>query len=70
MTINHKPKINKQLENYYKAVMKLGGPKGIFTQAIVDEYESAIKEEPKPELETKKMRISFLKKGGHNGKSS
>ncbi len=67
MTINHKPKINKQLEDYYKAVMKLGGPKGIFTQAIVDEYESAIKEEPKPELETKKMRISFLKKGGHNG---
>ncbi len=70
MTINHKPKINKQLEDYYKAVMKLGGPKGIFTQAIVDEYESAMKEEPKPKLETKKMRISFLKKGGHNGKSS
>ena len=69
MTINHKPKINKQLEDYYKAVMKLGGPKGIFTQAIVDEYESAMKEEPKPELETKKIRISFLKKGGHNGKS-
>ncbi len=67
MTINHKPKINKQLEDYYKAVMKLGGPKGIFTQAIVDEYESAMKEEPKPELETKKIRISFLKKGGHNG---
>ena len=62
MTINHKPKINKQLEDYYKAVMKLGGPKGIFTQAIVDEYESAMKEEPKPELETKKIRISFLKK--------
>ena len=61
--------INKQLEDYYKAVMKLGGPKGIFTQAIVDEYESAMKEEPKPELETKKIRISFLKKGGHNGKS-
>ena len=49
--------------------MKRGGPKGIFSQAIVDEYESAMKEEPKPELETKKIRISFLKKGGHNGKS-
>ena len=61
--------ISKQLENYYKAVMKRGGPKGIFSQAIVDEYESAMKEEPKPELETKKIRISFLKKGGHNGKS-
>ena len=58
MTINHKPKINKQLENYYKAV----GPTGIFTQAIVDEYESAMKEETKPELETKKINISFLKK--------
>ena len=67
MTINHKPKINKQLEDYYKAVMKLGGPKGIFTQAIVDEYESAMKEETKPELETKMIRISFLKKGGRNG---
>ncbi len=69
MTINHKPKINKQLENYYKIVMKRGGPTGIFTQAIVDEYESAMKEETKPELETKKINISFLKKGGHNGKS-
>ena len=62
MTINHKPKINKQLENYYKIVMKRGGPTGIFTQAIVDEYESAMKEETKPELETKKINISFLKK--------
>ena len=63
MTINHKPKINKQLENYYKAVMKRGRPKGIFSQAIVDEYESVMKEETKPELETKKINISFLKKG-------
>ena len=30
---------------------------------------SSVKEETKPELETKKIRISFLKKGGHNGKS-
>jgi hypothetical protein len=55
--------ISKQLENYYKAVMKRGGPKGIFSQAIVDEYESVMKEETKPELETKKINISFLKKG-------
>ena len=47
--------------------MKRGGPTGIFTQAIVDEYESAMKEETKPELETKKIRISFLKKGKTNG---
>ena len=64
MTIDKEPKISKQLENYYKAVMKRGGPTGIFTQAIVDEYESAMKEETKPELETKKINISFLKKGG------
>jgi hypothetical protein len=64
MSINHKPKINKQLEDYYKIVMERGGPTGIFTQAIVDEYESAMKEETKPELETKKINISFLKKGG------
>jgi len=64
MTIDKEPKISKQLEDYYRAVMKRGGPTGIFTQAIVDEYESAMKEETKPELETKKINISFLKKGG------
>ena len=37
---NKKPEISRSLEEMYKAVMKLGGPKGIFTQAIVDEYES------------------------------
>ena len=67
MTINHKPKISKQLENFYKAIMKRGGPKGVITQSIVDEYESAMKEESKSELETKKIRISFLKKRKANG---
>ena len=67
MTINHKPKISKQLENFYKAIMKRGGPRGVITQSIVDEYESVMKEESKPELETKKIRISFLKKGKTNG---
>ena len=69
MAINHKPKISNQLEDYYKVVMKRGGPSGIFTQSIVDEYEAAMKEESKPELETKKIRISFLKKGETNGKN-
>ena len=59
--------ISKQLENFYKAIMKRGGPRGVITQSIVDEYESAMKEESKPELETKKIRISFLKKGKTNG---
>ena len=61
--------INKNIKEMYEAVMELGGPKGIFTQAIVDEYHKMVKEESEPELETKKIRISFLKKGGHNGKS-
>jgi hypothetical protein len=59
--------INKQLKAMYEAVMELGGPKGIFTQAIVDEYHKMVKEESEPELETKKIRISFLKKGKTNG---
>ncbi len=54
----------------YEAVMKLGGPKGIFTQSIVDEYHRLVKEEAELELETKKIRISFLKKGDTNGKGN
>ena len=61
--------INKQLKAMYEAVMELGGPKGILTQAIVDEYHRLVKLASEPELETKKINISFLKKGGHNGKS-
>jgi hypothetical protein len=59
--------INKNIKEMYEAVMELGGPKGIFTQAIVDEYHKMVKEESEPELETKKIRISFLKKGKTNG---
>jgi hypothetical protein len=61
--------INKNIKEMYEAVMELGGPKGIFTQAIVDEYHRLVKLASEPELETKKIRISFLKKGSHNGKS-
>ncbi len=61
--------INKNIKEMYEAVMKLGGPKGIFTQAIVNEYHRLVKLESEPELETKKIRISFLKKGGTNGKN-
>ena len=64
MTIDKKLKISRQLENFYKAIMKRVGPRGVFTQSIVDEYESAINDEFTPELETKKINISFLKKGG------
>jgi len=61
--------INKQLKALYDVIMEKGGPKGVITQSIVDEYHEMVKEESEPELETKKIRISFLKKGGHNGKS-
>ena len=54
--------INKQLKAMYEAVMKQGGPKGVITQSIVDEYHRLVKLESEPELETKKIRISFLKK--------
>ena len=54
--------INKQIKAMYEAVMKQGGPKGVITQSIVDEYHSLVKLESEPELETKKIRISFLKK--------
>ena len=59
--------INKQLKRMYEAVMELGGSKGILTQAIVDEYHRLVKLASEPELETKKIRISFLKKGKTNG---
>ena len=58
--------INKQLKAMYEAVMKRGGPKGVITQSIVDEYHKMVKEESEPELETKKIHISFLKKGKIN----
>jgi len=70
MTINKRPKINIHIHEMYDQVMKQGGPTGIFAQSIVDEYHRLVKLVSEPELETKKIRISFLKKGGHNGKSS
>ena len=69
MTINKRPKININIQEMYDQVMKQGGPTGIFTQSIVDEYHRLVKLVSEPELETKKINISFLKKGGHNGKS-
>ena len=55
--------IHKQLKALYDAIMKKGGPRGPITQSIVDEYHTMmVREESEPELETKKIRISFLKK--------
>ena len=57
--------INKNLKELYDEVMRTGGPKGIITQSIVDEYHRLVKLESEPELETKKIHISFLKKKKH-----
>ena len=67
MTINKRPKINIHIQEMYDQVKKQGGPTGIFTQSIVDEYHRLVKLASEPELETKKIRISFLKKGKTNG---
>ena len=69
MTINKRPKINIHIQEMYDQVKKQGGPTGIFTRSIVDEYHRLVKLVSGPELETKKINISFLKKGGTNGKS-
>ena len=60
--------INKQIKAWYEEIMRRGGPKGVITQSIVDEYHRLVKLESEPELETKKIRISFLKKRKTNGK--
>ena len=60
--------ISKQLENYYNAVMKRGGPKGVFTQAIVDEYEATKKEDKEEELKNKKVNVQFIKSTGQSQK--
>ena len=62
MTINKRPKINIHIQEMYDQVKKQGGPTGIFTRSIVDEYHRLVKLASEPELETKKIRISFLKK--------
>ena len=63
MTIDKKPKINIHIQEMYDQVKKQGGPTGIFTQSIVDEYHRLVKLASESELETKKINISFLKKG-------
>ena len=62
MTINKRPKINIHIQEMYDQVKKQGGPTGIFTQSIVDEYHRLVKLESERKLETKKINISFLRK--------
>jgi len=53
---------NKSLTELYDVIMEQGGPTGSITQAIVDEWERGDDDEPLLREETKKIRISFLKK--------
>ena len=43
MTIDKKPKINIHIQEMYDQVKKQGGPTGIFTQSIVDEFHRLVK---------------------------
>ena len=52
------------LETMYDAIMEKGGPVGPITQSLVDLWEKPI--EPIPE--DKKIIVSYLKKGGSDGK--
>jgi hypothetical protein len=54
------------LETMYDAIMEKGGPVGPITQSLVDLWEKPI--EPSPE--DKKIIISYLKKGGSDGKNN
>ena len=54
------------LEQMYDAIMEKGGPAGPITQSIVDAWEKPIE----INKDNKKMIISYLKKGGSNGKDS
>ena len=54
------------LETMYDTIMEKGGPVGPISQSLVDLWEKPI--EPSPE--DKKIIISYLKKGGSNGKNN
>ena len=50
----------------YDTIMKKGGPVGPISQSLVDLWEKPI--EPSPE--DKKIIISYLNKGGSDGKNN
>ena len=54
------------LETMYDTIMKKGGPVGPISQSLVDLWEKPI--EPSPE--DKKIIISYLNKGGSDGKNN
>ena len=54
------------LETMYDTIMEKGGPTGPISQSLVDLWEKPIEPSPKD----KKIIISYLKKGGSNGKNN
>ena len=54
------------LETMYDTIMEKGGLVGAISQSLVDLWEKPI--EPSPE--DKKIIISYLKKGGSDGKNN
>jgi|TARA_B100002003_G_scaffold231028_1_gene241684 hypothetical protein len=60
--------INKDIQEMYDQVMKQGGPSGVFTQGIVDEY-NRLKNLAEPEeLKNKKIDVQFIKSTGQSQK--
>jgi|TARA_R100001530_G_scaffold49890_1_gene37228 hypothetical protein len=60
--------INKDIQEMYDQVMKTGGPSGVFTQGIVDEYNRLKKLTEAKELDNKKVNVQFIKSTGQSKK--
>ena len=52
------------LETMYDTIIEKGGPVGPISQSLVDLWEKPIESSP----EDKKIIVSYLKKGGSDGK--
>ena len=64
---NTQSKNNKSiLEQMYDRILEKGGPTGPITQSIIDAWEKPIK----TNKDNKKIIISYVKKGGSNGKNN
>lgn len=64
---NTQSKNNKSiLEQMYDRILEKRGPTGLITQSIVDAWEKPIK----TYKDNQKIIISYVKKGGSNGKNN
>ena len=60
--------INKNIQEMYDQVVKQGGPSGVFTQGIVDEYNRLKNLSKSKELKNKKIDVQFIKSTGQSQK--